>query len=484
MVTFEEIKQHIQLYTRDSIVFRALDFLHQLEKSREFREPVWTIFSLIRWAYLYTTDSAMKSPITDIKFNELLKLIRELQAGHNEINFKNRNNVNRSFMIIGFQQFQLQEHISNIHLERQIMLYLKLSHKFNIDEEFIKLTGLPIKSFLQYIYTTYLYLHNERTENPKYIYDGILDDQYFSLFYECFGRGETEKYLRLLTGSKKEDFEGLQKMTDEVYQLYETTFFAIKPFIRFKGKFHLITRSVFNQTVKHFIYQFLKQKSPQFPSEFGNRMEKYIELGIKEMDRPYLRETDLKRRFPHNKVCDFAIDNKILLEVKAIELPTRLGVIRDQELMESDLKTNIIKAYSQLIEVGNLLNPQAAFYGIIVTYKDMFLGFGIDAWGEFLKSKITEECLQKGFRLSVLPPENLFFLSIEDWDRTVQIVKNKMATLEEILQYAYHRRILPDITQSIMFFNQALGKYKFDQYSLTYVSGLINELYLEKRNES
>lgn len=480
MATFLEIKNQIQTYTRDSIVFRALDFLHKLEKAREFREPVWTIFSLIKWSYLYTTDSAMKNPITDLKFNELLQLIRNLQAEHGKITFKVKGDVERSFMIIGFQQFQLQTQICNIHLERQIKLYLKLSHKFNIDNEFTGLTGMSIKSFLQYTYTTFLYLHNERADKPWYIYNGILDDQYFSVFYQCFGRNETEKYLRLLSANKKSDFEGLQKMAYEVYQLYETTFFTTKPFIRFKGKYHLISRAVFNQTVEHFIYQFLKLKSSQFSSEFGSRLEKYVELGINEMKMPYLRETDLIAQFPSNKVCDFAIDNKVLLEVKAIELPIRSGILRDQELMESDLQSNIIKAYSQLIEIGNLLNSDATFYGIIVTYKDMFLGFGMDAWEEFMKSKITELCSQKEFKLSVLPPENLFFLSIEDWDRTVQIVKNKTATLEEILQYAYHKRNIPDIAESIIFFNQALRKYKVDEYSLTYLSGLIDELILRK----
>lgn len=476
MVTFSEIKGQIQTYTRDSIVFRALDFLHYLEKTKQFREPVWNIFCLIRWSYLYTSDSALKSPITDSLFNELLKLIRDLQAGHKEIDFKITNNVNRSFKIIGFQQFQLQTQITNIHLERQIMLYLKLSHKFNIEKEFLNITEMGIKSFLEYTYITFLYLHNEEAENPRYIYNGILDDQYFYLFYEYCGRNEIEKYLRLLSASKKADFEGLQKMMDEVYQLYETTFFATKPFIRFKGEFHLVHRSIFNLTVKHFIYQFLKQRVPEFPTEFGHRLEKYIELGIEEMGRPYLREVDLKKSYPNSKVCDFVIDNKILIEIKATELPVRSGVIRSQGLLLTDLESTIVKAYSQLIELGNRLNPNATFYGIIVTYKDMFLGFGKDVWEEFLKNKITQLCAERGLKLSVLPPENLFFLSIEDWDKTVQIVKNKMATLEEVLIYAFQKSTIPDVTQRIMFFNQALDSYKIQEYNLSYLSGLIYEL--------
>jgi uncharacterized coiled-coil DUF342 family protein len=67
----------------------------------------------------------MKNPITDQKFNELLQSIRDLQAQHKEINFKSKGDVERSFKIIAFQQFQLQTQVVNIHFERQLLLYLE-----------------------------------------------------------------------------------------------------------------------------------------------------------------------------------------------------------------------------------------------------------------------------------------------------------------------------------------------------------------------
>lgn len=69
---------------------------------------------------------------------------------------------------------------------------------------------------------------------------------------------------------------------------------------------------------------------------------------------------------------------------------------------------------------------------------------------------------------------------IEDWDKMVQIVKDQKATVEEILKYAYQQSTIPDITQKIMFFNQALNNYKFEKNTLSYLSGLIDEINLEK----
>lgn len=227
-----------------------------------------------------------------------------------------------------------------------------------------------------------------------------------------------------------------------------------------------------------FIYNYLKRNDPGFQSEFGNRLEKYVELGIKEMELTYQRETDLKIPFPKSKVCDFAIKTKVLVEVKATELSIRSGVTRSQDVMLTE--TTIVKAYSQLIELANRMDPNGTFYGIIITYKDMFLGFGRDAWKEFLKEKITALCLQKGFNLSAVPPDNLFFLSIDDWDKMVQLVKNKTVTIDEILQCAYYQSVESDITEKIMFFNQVFNRYPIKEFTLSYLNGLINKLRLQK----
>jgi len=473
---FLEIKDRFSLYTRSSIVYRALDFLHQIEIKRDFRYPVWILFSIIKWANLYAIDNPMKNAISDIEFNQLLNLIKDLQYQHLGINFKNTDNVNRSFKIIAYQQFALQENFSDIVLCRQVLLFLRDPCNDKIKTEFKRLSGITIESFLECAYFTQLYINIDILDKPGLYFTGVLGEDYFNFFYKKWGVNKANQFLKLLSAKNSRDFENLHKMTGEVYQLYETGFFITKPLIRFKGQFHIIHRKIFIQTIKHFIYQFLKIHSDNFPSEFGYRLEAYVEFGIKEIGYSYTQEKDLKSKFPKSKICDFLIEEKVLIEVKATELSPRSGVFRSPKIMQSDLRTTIVKAYAQLIEIANRIDSNSSFYGIIITYKEMLLGFGKDTWHEFLKDPITKFCEDNNHNILAMPPENLFFISIEDWDRTVQIIKDRKASLIEVLKNAYQQNIDPDITKRIMLFQQALRKYELKGYNLTYHENLLNEL--------
>jgi hypothetical protein len=70
-------------------------------------------------------------------------------------------------------------------------------------------------------------------------------------------------------------------------------------------------------------------------------------------------------------------------------------------------------------------------WGIIITYKELIIGNGVDAWNSFIKDKM--EKILKGNE-NPLPPENLFFIDISTWDSVVFFLKNKKIGIEELLK--------------------------------------------------
>lgn len=124
----------------------------------------------------------------------------------------------------------------------------------------------------------------------------------------------------------------------------------------------------------------------------------------------------LKAKYPEGKVADFLMESDILVEVKAIELNPRAGVLRTNDILVKDLDKTIIKAYTQLLATAFKINPNQEYYGVIITYKDRYLGFGADAWEEFMKEPIETICLQNSMDIAILPLQNLCFISIENWD--------------------------------------------------------------------
>lgn len=399
MVDFNLIKGRIQKHRLSSIIHKTLELLNEVQRRDDKSFPIWNLLTLIKWAYLHSTDSIIRTEIKPHEYNQLLTLIRDFEVKYSGINFKNRIHVNQSFKIIANQQFPLQDKFDNSILSRQIVLYLQLRSKFNIDKEFEKLTGINLKSFLEYNYFTFFFFNFDMVR-PDIRYDGDLFDSYFTLYKSKWDEAELKKYLDLLSIKDKTDFEKIQKLNNEIMQLYETNLFTLKPLILFRNQYRIPHRKIFIQTLKHFIYNYLKENSPGFPEEFGKRLEKYVELGLIENKIPHLNETSLKNKYRLGKVSDFFVDDDILVEVKAIELHPRSGVMRTKDILVNDLDSTIIKAYIQLLETAGKINPDKEHFGIIITYKEMYLGFGADAWEEFLKEPVEKYCLQNS--ISVL----------------------------------------------------------------------------------
>ena len=118
-----------------------------------------------------------------------------------------------------------------------------------------------------------------------------------------------------------------------------------------------------------------------------------------------------------------------------------------------------------------ILDATEPWFGIIVTYNDLYLGFGFDAWLEFLKNPVEKYCAEKGIDLSLLPPENLFFLDIADWDYLVQVIKDKNASLDEIYKKAKETTLDSDILSRKFSFDMVLKDYfPIKRMDLSYLS--------------
>jgi hypothetical protein len=467
---FNEIKSAIRLYSRSSIVSHVLEKLNHIQRTKNFRFPAWKLLTLIKWAYLHTSDDNNKQKITWEKLEQIEKLIETFETEFDRLSFKEGATVKRSFRIMAYQQFSLQEGFINAYINRQIVLFRMLTSSFDIETKFKELTQMDLGSFINQCYFTYLYLHMSKA-NGSVMDDGILGEDFEAYYYKQFSASELRQFLHLLTAKKPADFDGVHKMTDERLQLFENDLFLIRPFLRFKGKYRLPFRPLYNLTMKHFLYTYLREVMPGFAEEFGNRLERYLELGMKETGMQYSGEGVLKKSYSLTKVADYWIKPNVLVECKATELKPRSGILRDPDTMARDLNSSIIKAYKQLLATANAINPKIEWWGIIVTYREMYLGFGVDAWEEFMSEEMEQFNKESKIELKLLPPENLFIIPIDDWDLIVQVVKDGKATLQEILAKARERNETDSIFERPFMINQVLDKYfSIEQYNLSYLN--------------
>jgi hypothetical protein len=242
-------------------------------------------------------------------------------------------------------------------------------------------------------------------------------------------------------------------MNFEAYQLYETTLWNRYPLLMVRNRVVLIHRSPLKSMIRNFLYDYLKKNSIPFRTEIGERMEKYVELGIKETNAKYLTEQELKGKFTLQKVCDFLIEDDVLIECKAIELSPTAGIKRTKEILQNEFDTNATKAYTQMLSVAHNIKTKIQF-GIVITYKETLLGYGEDSFQEFMQAPILAFLESHKIDLSVLPPNRLVYITVEDWDRLIRLKMHTGQKMAEILNngFQYFR------DNEVILFEQVLDK--------------------------
>jgi len=242
----------------------------------------------------------------------------------------------------------------------------------------------------------------------------------------------------------------------------EMSFFTMFPFQLFKNQVRLVHKSVFNHCANYYIYDFLKANDDAFTTEFGYRLEKFFELGLKEINVPYITESELKKQLPDkSKLVDFVIpDQNIYIECKATELQAYPYINPSDELLFSSLKSSIFKAYfEQMVSVSKNMSLKNDNWGIIITYKEFY-------WSHFKKLYDIGAKNYENIETSHIPPENVFVIDIYTWNIIVQIIKDEKIPLLDILKKAKANNLDPQTSK--MLFKMHLDDYKSSTLNLKY----------------
>jgi hypothetical protein len=169
---------------------------------------------------------------------------------------------------------------------------------------------------------------------------------------------------------------------------------------------------------------------------FGDIFEKYVERGLNYANLKYFNEEKLKKVLgEQGKVVDFFVtdgETNILIDAKGIELPPLGMLTHIEDVLKDKTETSILKAITQSYETWkNLLtikkiddhtiSSQTPFL-LVVTYKDLFIGNGKDFLHNVAKEFLPTLTAKLGVG-NLIPPENMYFLSADDFDFLMQSVK-------------------------------------------------------------
>jgi hypothetical protein len=473
-VSFTYIRNQIRKYeTEDLLKFCYI----YIESKKDEVFPIWIIFTLMKWSYLHGSYNTVSNKLDKEKFANLYNLICEFNTEHISKFLKLK--LDRGFHILYSQQFYLQKTVYLQVFATQLKIYNSISGKYDINKSFEEKTGISIIDFIYLQQIIWLFINLNKSSN-EYKYFGNLNNDFINLAIEMTNKEIVNNFLDLTLLKPINTKESIQKfkrkINDENLQSLETTFFTLYPFQLFDNKIKIIHKSVYNHFVNYFIYDYLKSNDEKFTTEFGSRFEKYIELGLKETKIIYDNEAKLKKILPKNSnVVDFRIpEYNIYLECKAIEIQPYTSVNPTDELLFNSLKESILKAYfKQLLTAAKELTPNEENWGIILTYKELF-------WSDFTSLfELGKDKFPNYLDYNLLPAKNVFIIDIYTWDKIIQIIKDKKATLIEILKLAKSNN--SDYKTSKQLFEMHLDDYNLKNLNLSYLVDEIEQLKIKEK---
>lgn len=427
----EDTLNTIGIYRKSSLIEAALKEMQYFE-SKNIIFPNWRYLTLIQFAILYTRDSTLLRPLNR-GTKRLVGQIEDIQNYYllNNFGFKDGKMTRKTMSILAHQQFWNYIMFKEYDIARQMILFVELDQgKRPFKDIFIRECSID---FLDFLKLSYYFIGTFEQQG----FDGHINPTIMSLLKAIAGEEKRDKFLNLLTIGKsenpKEEMNSILYLKSPDRQPLDITHWFKKPFLWHRGEYRVLSKNLFKNTIKYFLFDILKSNN-FFQSNFSkDRFEKYIEMGLTDIGATFKKEIDLKSKYTQGeKIIDFLIEDRILVECKATELTPARSVNPVDDVVYNALKSSVVKGFEQIYEFSKrperLDNEEQI--GVIITYKPMYLGDGEDIVAEFLAPLVKKYSEQEFKRI---PQENLYILSLDEWDKLMWVVHAKKAKVYDVL---------------------------------------------------
>ncbi len=431
---FKRIRNKFRKYDSIGLLERAFDFLYHSKKDpiKQISKQPWNVLLFIKWILIDDNFYHKKRKYPSQKdFLNILQSVRDL-GGKVRLP-ETGEDLRLFFRLFAFQQFHYQTNFNFSAFTRQFILFNDLPENHFYKKNFKDLTDLDIEDFL----TMSLFLILKLKDKLRPVTVELVQ----SYFATKYSREQTEQYLNTISlnieGARKwlkENNSNLRKSEE----FYEQSKLMRYPLLKVGAIYYPYNLNILFRGLEYFVHDLLKEDNEtEFLKRFGGIFEKYVHKLIGYSKSKYFTEDELLNKIKNNsKVVDFLIlegKNSVLLDAKGIEMHYKGKVSSNPYILKSKLKTSALKGIRQAFDLIDNLKQKREFselnvyqnnFLIVVSFKELFLGNGVD----FAKS-IGKEFI-KGVRKDYgddlyIPLENIYFISVDDLELWVSLIRNK-----------------------------------------------------------
>lgn len=267
-LTFNYIRNRISEYRKQDLLQACYNIL---DRRDDPMKPIWFVFLLMKWTYLYGEERYPSKDLTEKRFLNILNSILNLNQEHIS-SFIKQGKLDRAFNILDSQQFYLQETIHKEKFATQLKLFYNLKSKHDINVKFEAKTGLSIFDFICLTQLTWLYINSDIIGSNTFNYAGHLSNVFLEAISQMTSIDKSNAFIKLLVldpVNPNEDINNFKRsVRAEELQSMERTFFTLYPFQLFNYNIKVIHEKVFNYSANFYLYDYLKINDEAFTTEF------------------------------------------------------------------------------------------------------------------------------------------------------------------------------------------------------------------------
>jgi len=441
---FKIVRNKFRKYRYYELIGGALEYINAPAKDKieSIKRQPWMVMLFVKWVLLDNQYPNIRGKIaTKNNIHSLLQTIYEMS---DKLRMPNEYDHYSLFLRnIAFQQFIYQIDFYYAHLSRQSILFSGLDKNHYIYKKFVNHTGLEVQNFLDLsLITLVRFLNTNET---------FLPDNWFSTVNSKYSTNKVNCFISIISKDINDIRQAIlieDNGKRPAVENYELTPFIEYPLIKVPGKYILTHKNILFRRLEYYVYDIMRNiDAKKFMDKFGNMFERYVEKSLKHSKVTYLTEAEIKNSLgTTGNQIDFIIQDgssNIFVDAKAVEMNSQGKTTHSTEILRNKTKISILKAIKQSHDVIKKLadNKNSSIpsssnnYLLVITFKDLYLGNGVNYYEIIAKEKIDEIYVEYNDH-PCIPPENMYFISIDELDILADILNKNSLTLSEIIEVA------------------------------------------------
>jgi len=432
----------------------------------QIKKQPWNLFLLIKWVYSDQNNPNPDNKIDSIEFDKLRKYMYDLTMYVKPLN--EYDSLDLFFRHLAFQQFIYQKDLNLNRILRQFIFFSTLNDNHYIKSTFLKLTGIKLINFVEL--SLMLIGH-------FYVKDKVkVSENYFNNFIKLFGNNQINSYWKTISLSYDEITTFFKRFSSNKLrnpsEFYEQTPFTNKPLIKFDSTYACLDKQLLSIFVENYFYDLLKSNDAEnFVPKFGPIFENYVKKTLIYSELNFFLEEDLiKILKPKNKIIDFLIleeKSNIFIDAKAVEMSYNGKYSSNKIDIERCSNKSVIKAINQALDTNQSIwetkNSKIKFqdnnYALVITFQEMYLRNGLFYYKNITNKKI-DNIISKYQQNLLIPLENIYFITLTDFENLIEYVKKENVTISSIIEYAKQNDLDDDPVNQKFHFSQHLHTLK------------------------